>query len=99
MILSQRGDWSMAQTLLPFQYDVEGNPEGMTGLAGLPLYLEFAHVLGLRGLIADHIQVRQGGQGWTRDLIIVALVLWSSAGGDCVEDVRVLEEDHGFCRL
>jgi hypothetical protein len=89
----------MAQGALPFQYEVEDKPEGMTGLAGLPLYLEFAHVIGLRRLIADHVRVRQGGQGWTDDQIIMALVLLNLAGGECIEDVRVLEEDHGFCRL
>lgn len=89
----------MAQTILPFQYEVEKKPGGMTALAGLPLYLDFAHLMGLRRLIADHVQARQGDQGWTDDQMIMALVLLNLAGGDCVEDLRVLEADEGFCRI
>jgi len=47
----------MAQGPLPFQYEVEKKSTGMTALAGLPLYVEFFHVTGLRGLIAKHVNV------------------------------------------
>ena len=89
----------MTQGVLPFQYEVEKKTGGMTALAGLPLYLEFAHVMCLPGLIADHVRARQGDQGWTDDQMIMALVLLNLAGGDCVDDLRVLEGDEGFCRL
>jgi hypothetical protein len=89
----------MAQTVLPFQYEVEKKAGGMTALAGLPLYLEFAHVMGLPRLIADGVRARQGDQGWTDDQMIMALVLLNVAGGDCVDDLRVIEGDEGFCRL
>jgi hypothetical protein len=89
----------MAQGVLPFQYEVEKKPGGMTALAGLPLYLEFAHAMGLPRLIADGVRAREGDQGWTDDQMIVALVLLNVAGGDCVDDLRVIEGDEGFCRL
>lgn len=89
----------MAQTILPFQYEVEKKSRGMTALAGLPTYLEFSHLMGLRRLISDHLQARQGEQGWTDDQMIMALVLLNLAGGDCVDDVQVLEGDEGFCRV
>lgn len=89
----------MAQTVLPFQYEVEKKPGGMTTLAGLPLYLELAHLMGLPRLIADHVRARQGDQGWTDDQMIMALVLLNLSGGDCVDDLRVLEGDEGFCRV
>ena len=89
----------MAQGFLPFQYEVESRSGGMTALAGLPMYLEFAHVMGLRRLISEHVEVRAGNQGWTDDQMIMALVLLNLAGGDCVDDLRVLEGDEGFCRL
>ncbi len=44
----------MAQGILPFQCEIEKRDGGMTALAGLPLYLEFAHFRGLSLLIADH---------------------------------------------
>lgn len=89
----------MAQGLLSFQYEVEKQPQGMTALAGLPLYLDFAHLMGLRRLITEHVHVHQGNQGWTDDQMIMALVLLNMAGGDCVEDLIKLEGDEGFCRV
>ena len=89
----------MAQGLLPFQYEVEKKQGGMTALGGLPLYLDLAHSLGLRRLIAEHVQARQGDQGWTDDQVILSLIYVNLAGGDCVDDVRVLEADEGFCQV
>jgi hypothetical protein len=89
----------MAQGLLPFQYVVEKRLEGMTSLAGLPLYLEFAHCMGLGRLISEHVAARQGNQGWTDEQMIMALVLLNLVGGECVDDVRVLEGDEGLCRV
>ena len=89
----------MAQGILPFQYEVEKQPGGMTSLSGLPLYLEPAELMGVRGLVNEHVQVRTGDQGWTDDQMIMAMLLLNLAGGDCVDDLRVLEGDDGFCRL
>jgi hypothetical protein len=89
----------MAQTLLPFQYEEEKKAGGMTSLAGLPLYLEFAHLMDLRRLIGEHVRVRAGDQGWTDDQMVMALVLLNVAGGDCVDDLKALEGDEGFCRV
>ena len=89
----------MAQGVLPFQYEVENKQGGMTSLGGLPLYLDLAHVMGLRRLIDKHVHVRKGDQGWTDDQMIMALVLLNLAGGSSVDDVRVLEGDDGFCRV
>jgi hypothetical protein len=89
----------MAQGVLPFQFEVEKKDGGMTALAGLPLYLDFWRLMGLRRLIGECVHARQGGQGWTDDQMIMALVLLNLAGGDCVDDLRVLEGDEGFCRI
>jgi hypothetical protein len=95
----QRGEEIMAEGLLPFQYEVEKTNGGMTALAGLPIYLELSHLMGLRRLILDHVQARKGNQGWTDDQMIMALVLLNLAGGDCVADLRLLEGDDGFCQV
>ena len=42
----------MAQGVFDFQYEVEKRSGGMTGLAGLPPYLEFGYVMGLGAAIA-----------------------------------------------
>ena len=37
----------MAQGVLPFKYESEKKTTGMTALAGLPVYLDLAKVIGL----------------------------------------------------
>jgi hypothetical protein len=71
----------------------------LTALAGLPVYLDLARVLGLSESVQKYVRVREGTQGYTDAQMITALVLLNLAGGDCVDDLRVLEADEGFCRV
>jgi len=88
----------MAQGLLPYKYEEEKKTGGLTSLAGLPLYLDLAHALGLPESIERHVTFRPS-QGWTDSQMILTLVLLALAGGDCVDDLKVLEADEGFCRI
>jgi len=69
----------------------------MTGLAGLPVYLDLMHAMGLSELIGRHLQVKQ--RGWTDAQMVLSLMLMNIAGGDCVEDLSKVEKDEGFCRI
>ncbi|MBW2722649.1 MAG: IS1380 family transposase [Deltaproteobacteria bacterium] len=89
----------MAQGILPFKYEVEGNGCGMTAFGGLPLYLDLAHVSGLSKSIEEHLGVRVGEQGWTDSEVVMSLVLLNLAGGECVDDLGIVEADEGFCRV
>jgi hypothetical protein len=89
----------MAQGALSFKYENQRGGTGMTALGGLPVYLDLAHVLGLSGSMDKHLGVRRGGQGWTDSQVVMSLVMLNLAGGDCVEDIRILENDEGFCRV
>ena len=89
----------MAQGVLPFKYEEEKKTTGMTALAGLPVYLDLVQKTGLTKSIQKHLKVREGGQGWTDAQIVIALVLLNLAGGDCVDDIRVVEADDGFCEI
>jgi len=89
----------MAQGVLPFKYENEKTNTGMTALAGLPVYLDLAKVIGLSKTIEKHLKVRKGGQGWTDSQIVLSLVLLNLAGGDCVDDIKILEADDGFCEV
>ena len=89
----------MAQGVLPFKYEAEKKTTGMTALAGLPAYLDLAKVMGLSISIRKHLKVREGGQGWTDSQVVLSIVLLNLAGGDCVEDLKVLEGDDGFCEV
>ena len=38
------------------------------------------------------MRVREGTQGWTDEQLIVSLMLLNLAGGECVDDLRILED-------
>lgn len=88
----------MPQGVLPYKYEEEKNDTGMTALAGLPVYLDLAHMIGLSDSIGTHMHVR-GSQGWTDEQILESLILLNLAGGECVEDLTRLEKDEGFGRV
>jgi len=87
----------MAQGILSYKYEEEQKTCGMTALAGLPVYLDLASVLGLGDHIRAHLTVKS--QGWTDEQVVLSLMLLNLAGGDCVDDLRILEKDEGFCKV
>ena len=80
-----------------FRYEEEKHDTGMTGLAGLPVYLDLMKAMGLPKFIGSHLQVKQ--RGWTDAQMVLSLMLLNIAGGDCVEDLSKVEKDEGFCKL
>ena len=89
----------MAQGVLAYKYEEEKKEGGMTALAGLPIYLDLASVLGVGDCIGAHLHVRESGQGWTDEQSVLSLMLLNLAGGDCVDDIKILEKDEGFCKV
>ena len=89
----------MTQGVLPFKYEQEKTHSGMTALAGLPVYLDLAEVIGLSKSIQKHLKIRDNSQGWTDSQMVLSLVLLNLAGGDCVDDLKILEADEGFCKI
>ncbi|NNL43581.1 MAG: IS1380 family transposase [Desulfobacterales bacterium] len=89
----------MTQGILPFKYEEEKKGTGMTALAGLPVYLDLAKVVGLSKSIQKYIKVRANSQGWTDSQMVLSLILLNLAGGDCVDDLKILEADEGFCEV
>ena len=90
----------LKQGVLPFSYECEPTESGMTALAGLPVYLELAAVAKLPDSIQRHLEgyhLKQ--QGWTNTQIIMSLILLNIAGGDCVDDLRILEQDEGLVKV
>jgi hypothetical protein len=87
----------MAQGILGFKYEEEKHDTGMTGLAGLPVYLDLMQAMRLSEVIGRYLQVKE--RGWTDAKLLSSLLLLNLAGGDCVEDLRKLEKDEGFCRI
>lgn len=93
-IYHQRGESIMPQGVLPYKYEEEKTQSGMTALAGLPVYLDLASVLGLG---RQHMHIKE--RGWTDEQTILSLILLNLAGGDSVDDLEVLEKNKGFCSI
>jgi hypothetical protein len=89
----------MAQGVLPYKYEEERNHAGITAVAGLPIYLDLASVLGVGDCIRAHVHVKKSDQGWTDEQTVLSLMLLNLAGGDCVDDIKILEKDEGFCEV
>jgi hypothetical protein len=88
----------VAQGVLGFQYESDPSNAGLTSLAGLPLYLDLIHAIGLDEAIRQHLHVA-GRQGWLDVQMVLAVVFLNLAGGDCVEDIERLEADTGFTAI
>jgi len=89
----------MTQGELAFKYKEDKRGAGMTGMAGIGVYLDLACRSGMVRNIEQHVRARKGGQGWTDVETVLSLVMLNLVGGECVEDVDRLESDKGFCRL
>jgi hypothetical protein len=87
----------MSQGLLSFKYEMEKKDTGMTALAGLPIYLDLSSAMGMGDSIDRHLHVKQ--QGWMDRQTLLSLIMMNLAGGDCVDDLRKLEDDTGFCKV
>jgi len=89
----------MAQKRLPYEYEIEEGKVGLTSYGGLPTYLDLIAATGFQESIEEHLKIRTGDQGWTDRQMILSMILLNIAGGDCVEDMKRLEGDEGFCRI
>ena len=89
----------MAQGILSYQYEEEKGGSGLTALGGLPLYLDLFRAMGLSKSIGKHLGVRANARGWTDSEVVVSGILLNLAGGDCVDDLRILGSDEGFSRV
>ena len=86
----------MTQRILPIKYEIENTESKVTAHAGLPLYMELMHSLGLEQVIDRCVAAREGNQGWLDSQVITSLILLNLAGGDCVADIDVLHDDPGL---
>jgi hypothetical protein len=89
----------MSQGLLPYTVETVPDLAGLTSRAGLPLVLETLRALGLPQVIREHVHIRERQSGYTETETIEALVLLLAAGGDCLDDIAVLQADGGLGRL
>ncbi len=86
------------RSILPFVIE-RGEREDVTGRAGLPLVVETMRALGVGELAQAQLPEPKRRRGFTPGQKLEALITLLAAGGDRVEDIRVLSEDPGLERL
>ena len=86
------------QGILPFVIEL-GEREDVTARAGLPLVVETMRALGVDDLAQAELPAPQRRRGFTPAQKLETLVTLLAAGGDRVEDIRILSEDAGLERL
>jgi hypothetical protein len=89
----------MSQGLLPYTVETVPDRAGLTSRAGLPLVLETLRALRLDEAIAQHLHLRERQSGYPETEKVEALVLLLAAGGDCLDDIAILQADGGLGRL
>ena len=76
-----------------------GCSEEVTAHAGLTLVVEAARALGLDEIVARRLKIAKRKRGFSEVEKLAALLLLSAAGGERIEDIRMLSDDQGLTRL
>jgi len=84
---------------LPFQVDVVDEAAGVTALAGVPLVIEAFRRWGLGAAVRQRVRLKRRRRGHDEASCVETLVALLAAGGESVDDVRVLQADAGLRRL
>ena len=86
------------QGILPFVFEL-GEQDEVTARAGLPLVVETMRALGLEEVAREELRLAKRESEFPPEQKLEALVTLIAAGGDRVEDIRILGEDKGLERL
>lgn len=87
----------IAQKALPFKLEEGDRDDEVTGLAGLPLIHQFMKRSGLCRRIKKHLKLKECG--WSEMELIETIVMLVAAGGEHLDDVRMLSSDKALQRL
>jgi hypothetical protein len=96
----QRGENSMPKNLLSYKYIEETKSSGLTGSAGLSMYLDLMCRLGVVQALRTHLDGNiHHFCAWNPSDIASVLLMLNLSGGDNVEDLKKIQADSGFCAL
>ncbi len=87
----------MTQRVLPFK--LESTTDTITAHAGLVMFGEFNHAVGLSMLINDELPKPGSPRGYKPAEFIESLVLTLHGGGRSLEDIRQIRNDNGLMDL
>jgi hypothetical protein len=87
------------QGVLAFQYEAEADGDEVTAWGGLPMVVEVMKNLGVEHHAEQLLDVKKRDAGFSAFQMLTSFVLLMIAGGDCLDDVRMLRDDKALCRL
>ena len=85
--------------ILPFRLQGVADGSDATGRAGLCIVGETMRGFRLDEIVQRHLDIKQRQKGFTEMDFVEAAVLLMAAGGEHMEDIEVLRQDRGLCRL
>ncbi len=86
-------------SLKRFLYATERSDEGVTAHAGLLLPIEAFHVLGLPEACERELRLKERQRGPSEAEWVELMVMLQVAGGTSLEDLEILKQDDGLCRV
>jgi hypothetical protein len=90
---------STRQGVLPFSYEPEPDGDEVTAWGGLPMIVEAMKQLGVEHDTQELLRVKRRDSGYSAFEMVSAVVLLLCAGGDCLDDIRMLRGDQALCTL
>ncbi len=84
----------VAQTVLPFKLEI--TKDEITAHAGLAVFGEFLHAMGIPGLVDRHLPGPGSGAGYRPSRFVEPLLLMLHGGGRSLEDLRQIGMDTGL---
>lgn len=89
----------MTQGVLAFKYEEEKKDFGTTAVAGILLYLDLLKKMDFSEMVSEQVGAKENKQGWSDYRFLQSLMLLNISGGDCVDDIKKLENDSGLRRI
>lgn len=71
----------------------------VTGFGGASALVVVAHQTGMVAALDEQLRIKRRRRGYAPSASVMDLMLLLCAGGECIDDLAVLREDRGLCRL
>lgn len=84
---------------LGFQYEAEPDGDKVTAWGGLPMVVEVMKKLGVEHHAEQLLGVKKRAAGFSAFEMLTSFVLLMIAGGDCLDDIRMLRDDKALTTL
>jgi hypothetical protein len=85
--------------LLPFVVQAVPDAADQTGRAGLTIVAEALRGFRVDDSVGRHVHIKQRQRGFSEYDVVESVVMLQAVGGEHMEDMALLREDGGLCRM